>query len=281
MLALSRVKKNIEFNHRFSSILEVLKSIAVAQFHALEHKLGTFEPFDRALGSFFDSIDTKTIAHPFLVPGNRPKAVVAITSDQGLLGGLNVRVASSAIGSMNTNRDQLIVIGAQGKAFARYGNVSFVSFPGVCDEERYQQALSLRDYLFQKVNEGQFASIQVVCARALSLVSQRIELITLLPLSREESQPKSNIEWTQMIFESSPESILEYLAFLWVGERLHQIFGMSRLAELGARYIHLEESTQRIQEMTKKLKLQYFRLRHEMIDQSMRELFAARSLYAA
>ena len=33
-------------------------------------------------------------------------------------------------------------------------------------------------------------------------------------------------------------------------------------------------------EIDKKLQLKYFRARHEVIDQQMRELFAARALYA-
>jgi F0F1-type ATP synthase gamma subunit len=55
---------------------------------------------------------------------------------------------------------------------------------------------------------------------------------------------------------------------------------MSRLAEMGARFTHLEEATQKIQELNQKLRLQYFKFRHEVIDQNMRELFAARALYA-
>ena len=54
---------------------------------------------------------------------------------------------------------------------------------------------------------------------------------------------------------------------------------MSRLAELAARSVHLEGSTQELQRRGKKLHQQYFRRRHEVIDNSMRELFAARSLY--
>ncbi len=280
MLALTKVKKNIEFNQRFTSILEVLKSIAVSQFHSLEHKLEGSESFDQALQSFFASIDIKKMDHPFLNSGNRPAAIIAITSDQGLLGGLNVRVTNTAIGSMNPAQDQLIVVGDQGKIFARYGKIPFIAFPGVRDEERYQQAISLRTYLFGKMKEGQFGSIQVVYPRALSLVNQRVESAALLPLARQESEAPSVVDWSNMIFESSPAHVLEYLAFLWVGEKLNEIFGMSRLAELGARFVHLEESTQRIDETNKKLKLQYFRLRHEMIDQSMRELFSARVLYA-
>ena len=91
-----------------------------------------------------------------------------------------------------------------------------------------------------------------------------------------KAEATSEFDSTNVILESSFGSMVEYLAFLLIGRKLGDIFGLSRLAEVGARYVHLEGSGQRLEEMTKKLKLKYFRLRHEVIDQSMRELFSAR-----
>jgi F0F1-type ATP synthase gamma subunit len=51
---------------------------------------------------------------------------------------------------------------------------------------------------------------------------------------------------------------------------------MARLAELAARFSHLETSKGKVDQLNKELKLQYFRQRHEMIDKNIRELFCAR-----
>jgi ATP synthase F1 gamma subunit len=285
MLALLKVKKNIEFNQRLGSILEVLKSIAVSQFHILEGKLSVFEPFGKVLESFFSLVDMNKVKHPFMeARQDTPVGVIAITTDQGLLGGLNNRVMNAAIHILNSRGGELIVLGEQGKTYARYAKIPFSGFPGIVDDARQRQALELRDYIFEKLGEGRFGAVQVVHPRSLSLINHRLEEVTLLPMSRPEKEKteksENEVDTSQMIFESSLEGILEYLSYLWVGQKLSDIFGLSRLAELGARYMHLEESTQRIQEVNKKLKRQYFRCRHEMIDQSMRELFSARALYA-
>ncbi len=282
-LAITKVKKDIEFNKRFNSIIEVLKAIAVSQFHILEKKIKVFERFDPILQEFFDSVDTENLQHPFLGSGEvqGPRIVVGVTSDQGLLGGGNMRIVKTAIGLMDSERDLLVVIGEQGKKFARDSHVSFEAFPGIQDDQRYAQARALRTYLFKQVATGMFRSIQIIYNRAFSLVNQRMEINTLLPVSRTEGKSSApRVSLSQMILETSFGSILEYLIYLSMGRKLNDIFGMSRLAELAARFVHLEESTQRIQELNRKLTLKYFRLRHELIDQSMRELFAARSLYA-
>jgi len=276
MQALTKVKDEIEFNKRFHALVDVLKSIAAAEFHSLEEKLKVFGFFDEALDGFFDLVDTKTLRHPFVTSGNRPTLMVAVTSDQGLLGGLNLRVVASAMGLMESAEDELIIIGEQGKSFARGGRRSFVSFGGIRDDKREVQARQLRNYLMKRVIADRFGYIKVVYPRALSLTHQQVEVATLLPLAKKDAKGPKEFGLKDMIFESSWESIVEYLGFLLIGRRLGDIFGMSRLAEVAARYMHLEESGQKLDEIAHKLKLQYFRLRHELIDASMRELFSAR-----
>ena len=280
MLALTNIKKDIEFNKNFRSLLEVLKSIAISQFYLLEKSLKTFEKFDDYMQFFFESLDLNAVQHRFLREDSGPLGVVAITSDQGLLGGLNMRVVSTAVGLMKSNQDELVVVGDRGQTYARDFQSNFTAFPGIRDDQKEAQATALRDHLFAKAAQGRWGSVQVVYPKALSLINQRVEIATLLPFTRKTREAPATEKHPQdLIFESSVESILEYLIFLSMNQKLNEIFAYSRLAELGARYMHLEESTQKIQELNQKLKLRYFRLRHESIDQSLRELFSARVLY--
>jgi len=324
MLALTKVKKEIEFNQDFRSLIEVLKSMAVAQFHVLEKKLWLYQEFDQVLDEFFQSLDLKTLQHRFLVSGtgDSPGVVVAVTSDQGLLGGLNLRVVTTAMGflqtapgeidfegkaseatpigeenaagginlqivnkaahSMRSERDELVVVGERGQIYARERRIPFTSFPGIQDEKQEEQVKTLQHYLFKRLMEGHSGALRIVHPQSLSLVNQRIEEIPILPYSKplKEGKPSLAGDLSEMLLESSRGKMLEYLTFVLIGHKLKQVFSLSRIAELGARYLHLEESSQRIQEMNQKLKLRYFRLRHEIIDQSIRELFSARSLYA-
>lgn len=280
MIPLLKLKKDIQFNNNLYSILGTLKSVSVLQFRMLEQKLKVFAPFEKSLGDFFKAIDFERIKHPFLGSSKGRVGIVAVTSDKGLLGGLNNRVVNGALGILKDRGGSLVVVGEQGKVCAQHYKVSFTAYPGIMDDARYPQAYELRDYLFTQLQAGHFEAVQVVYPRALSLVNYRIEVASLLPLTGFQTEKTEPVDMSQFILETSLTSILEYLAFLWVGQRLGDIFGMSRLAEMGARFTHLEEATQKIQELNQKLRLQYFKFRHEVIDQNMRELFAARALYA-
>lgn len=281
MKTLSILKKDLEFNSSLSALIEALKNIAVSQFRSLEQKLKSYEKFFLLNDSFFEFIDISRIEHPFLAPKNKSQMVVAITSDSGLLGGLNMQVVATAIRELQKIPGKLAVIGERGKIYARESGIPFVAFSGIEDEKRYVQAMEVRDYLVNKVSLDSIGYLKVVYPYPVSFTVQRVEIISLLPYTPVSSgQAKPGQIPTDIIMESAPGDIVEYLVYLWLGQKFYELFGLSRLAEFAARFVHLEESLQKIKEMDRKLRLQYFRVRHELIDRNMRELFSARLLYA-
>ena len=282
MAAATTIKKQIDFNKQFRSLLEVMKLVAVSQYHILERKLQYFDLFGAVLTEFFDSIDVTRVNHPFLNGGDKPIGVLAITSDAGLLGGMNMQVISKAIEILSRQPGKLIIIGERGQIYAQGFGMSFTYFTGIIDNERYSQAMTVRDYITQEILSGSLGGLKVVFPRALSLVMNKIEVETLVPFTRPESGgvPPTASDPNKIIFETTPGEVAEYLVYLYVGERLYEVFGMARLAEQAARFVHLEESCQKIQDMNSKLLLQYFKRRHEIIDSNMRELYSAKKAYA-
>jgi ATP synthase F1 gamma subunit len=282
MLPAIHIKKTIDFNKGFRSLLEVLKLVAVSEYHNLEKKLKTFERLQDILTLFFDSVDVSKIHHPFLDPGDKPMAVLAVTSDAGLLGGINMQVVLKALEIVRQNNGKLVIMGDRGLIYAQDAGFPFVHFPGIVDAKRAVQAFEMRDFLTQKILQGEYGALKVVFPKAHSFVVHRVEVVTLVPFISAETEgtAKKTIQSEDMIFESSSKDIVEYLVYLIIGQRLFEIFGMARVCEQAARFVHLEESCSKISDMNKKLLLQYFRRRHEIIDANMRELFSARSLYA-
>jgi len=282
MKVLSQVKKDMEFNKGLHSLVEVLKTIAVSEFHILEQKIKTFERFSDTLEGFFELIDINNITHPFVNPKGLPAGIVAVTSDKGLLGGLNMQIMTTAASVLDKSPGKLIIIGERGELFVRERNISAAVFPGIQDAERYSQAMGLRNYLVNEVLVGKLGAIKIVYPRAISFTIQRVEVMEFLPYTPSDKKD-SGVQteaWLNTILESRAGDIIEYLIYLLMGQRIYEIFGWSRLAELAARFIHLEESSQKLERLNKTLRLQYFRIRHELIDRNMRELFAARSLYS-
>jgi F0F1-type ATP synthase gamma subunit len=130
------------------------------------------------------------------------------------------------------------------------------------------------------VLSGSFGSFKVVYPRPVSFTVQKVDIVSFLPFA-PSSEKKKEISFlpSDIIMESNPGKSTEYLIYLWMGQKIYEIFGLSRLAEFAARYVHLEESAQKLKDIDEKVKLEYFRVRHELVDRTMRELFAGRLLY--
>ncbi len=279
MAFINEVKKDIDFYHGLSAILKVMKGIAISQFHMFEKRIKTFDKFNEIVEGFLGSVDLERIRHPFINPTSDILGIVAVTSDAGLLGGLNMRIINTALSALTKAKGKLIIVGEKGAVYAREKGVSFVHMEGIKEEYMLSQAIGLRNYIVKEIAKGDLGKVKIIYPRAYSLITQRVENETLLPYGKQGSPHSSRLDLDGFILESSVGEVAEYLVYLWLGKRIYEIFNMSRLSEFAARYTHLEDCTKKIEDLDKKLKFKYFRLQHELTDRGMRELFAARLIY--
>ena len=278
MIPIAQLKGDMEFYKSLGSLIEVLKLVAAAQYQILEKKIKTYGLYLDALSQVFKWLDMQQVRHPFVSLNNNPEAIIAITTDAGLLGGLNSLVMNKALEQTAKDGSRMVIIGKRGQLYVRKREMVYANFPGVDDDKRLQQALKLRDYIIENVLNAKFGKVTIVFPRALSFTSQSIEVLQVFPFVTEDRQTMNNLQLSDIILESKFGDIVEYMIHLWLGQKIFEIFGMARLAEQAARFMHLEKCTDRIQDLDKKLRFQYFRAKHEIIDQNMRELFAARLL---
>ena len=284
MPSITTVKNEREFYRDFYTLVNVLKTIAISQFHSLERKMKTYAELIETVEHFFELLVLDSIAHPFVRPREDvPLGIVAITSDRGLLGGLNHRVMTAAFGYMQDKKKPLIVVGQQGQNFMHGLNIFFKGFIVGEDSQRYTRAIEMRDYILAEVLSGRMGAVKIFYPFASSIKSQKVMEVDLLPCTQWPR--KDDRRWgegleQEMVLESDPGKLVEYLVYLSMGQKIFEILQFSRLAEFAARTIHLEESAEKIKDIDKKLQLKYFRARHEIIDQQMRELFSARVIYA-
>ncbi len=279
MSNIATLKNDLRFNSELSSIIEALKAISVTQFQIWQERLVVFSEFHRVIEDFLSIIDPSSVSHPFIDSSDKGFLVVGITSDSGLLGALNYQVINACLKEIKENSGQLVVVGERGKVYLKGLDISFISFPGVKEEIRYSQAQSLKGMLVKNILARKAGGLIIVYPKALSMTIQRIEIMRIFPYRRDPGTQVEREAQSQMIKESSFEDIITYLGDLLVGQVLYEAMGMSKLAEYAARVVHLEESAQKLKDIDKKTKLKYFKAKHELVDKSMRELFAARNIF--
>jgi ATP synthase F1 gamma subunit len=309
----TRFKRELRTTTDLMELVDVLKRVALSQFHSLDgtrQRLGwttaessgdgTDPPGRRSaqasepplrladpdaaspalslsivLEDFFRLIPPAHCRHPFLEPPAPPLGMVIVTSDEGFLGGLNSAVIQKALASRDGPTAELMVLGERGSNYFKELGQPFKHFPGIGERIAARRVEALRDYIVAQFLRRAFARVVVVYPRPLSFSHQEVDVVQLLPYARPSGAPGPAAPApTDTILEPSARSIIEYLVKLWVTRKLHEVFWQSRLAELGARAMHLEASFQELGQQRKKQTLQYFRGLHEVTDTSIRETYA-------
>lgn len=278
MIPLAKLKKDVEFNQELTYVIDALKGIALAKFHHLQRRLKVFERFTHEAGDILSLINLDVVQHPFVGSKNETASVLMVTSDQGFLGGLNSQVVTEGIERAGAG-GHLTILGERGANTLRAAKKSFKDYPGIQENQNKELPFEVRDHLMNEVLSGKSGKVYVVYPKPISLAIQKITVETILPCQDWVSKVAKPQSSKGYIWESSPSDVLSYIVSEFIGHRLQEIFAMSRIAELAARVMHLEGSYQELLRQGKKLKHEYFRARHEIIDRSMREVFAAQLLF--
>lgn len=279
MIPLLKLKKDVSFNTELTLLVDVLKGIAASKYRILERQLALFEPYFKAAGDILSLINVRAVAHQFVQPPVATVSAILVTSDAGFLGGLNSQVINAGLREAGP-QGVLTVIGERGAGYLEDLRRRFTKFPGIQDAARAELAEAVRDHVIDQVLSGQVGKVVVAYPHPVSFAVQHVTVETLLPCSAWiPEEPARQGDPQEVIWESRVADVVEYVVAQWIGHRLTELFALSRLAELGARAVHLEGSYQELLQQGKRLKSQYFRAKHEVVDRSMREIISAQLMY--
>ncbi len=281
MITLSTLKQDLEFSRGLGDIIDVLKTTALAQFRSLQLREKINEEFVSGIDDTFSILRTirSNVNHPyFFAREGMGRAIVVVASDEGFLGGLTTLLVNAGLDQRKSSDDEIIVLGERGARYLEDVNVNFTLFPGITDDIEYSEVEELRDYLTRGYRKD-FGEIVIVYPEFISLSSQKITTLRFLPYQGYNRPAGSaGVLPEEVLVEPSFGSAIEILVELWMGVKLLEIFWSSKQSECAARIMHLEGSTQELNQLNRKLSFEYFRQAHSLSDKTIREISVSRNL---
>ncbi len=281
--SLSKLKAEMTFNSDLTRLVDVMKGVAIAQYYVMDRKKVKYGVLNESLEEIFTAYDFRYVKHPFIRVMKPKKLVVLVTTDSGFLGGLNMKVAQGTL-KYDSPDSHYLVIGERGMQYLKEFGKSCQLYPGISqDDTRFALADKLTGDILKFVLKGEYGQVIIGTPHAISFSAQRVEVLNLLPCplffkGKPEKVPTAEDQEKNYILDSKVEGFVEYLTAIWLRKRLLEIFDSAKLAEFGARVMHLEGSFQTLTKNDKQLKLQFFKARREKIDQSLRESFTSQLL---
>jgi len=282
MIPISKLKQNLDFNKNLNEVIEVMKLAATLQFNQFRLSHEPFVEFVNSLENIAGFILQQKTQNIFLKqerPEQLPAAIILVSSDEGFLGELNAVLVNRLVEKMRAG-DHIFVVGKQGEEYLNELMIHFNLLPSLTDKLEFSQIAVLRDEVFALYAKGMISSVSVIYSRFVNLTSQQVESEILLPLSdalsAQITENRSPVYKGEFLFEPDLGAAVEGWVRLWLNFRLFQIFGLSKLAELAARIMHLEGSIQELNKVNQNLKLDYFKYLHGLSDKTIREIYASR-----
>jgi len=292
-MQLNELRRELRFNKELLSLVETLKNVAGSQYHLLEKKKQRFAQFMDSFYEFFRVVDLVDVVNPYVKVASDVTGVVILTSDSGFMGGLNagvIRAGIEAVAHLPRQQVAYVVIGEKGAGVIGDMRLPFHYFEGISQDTIYEQSVVIKDYLMREVGERRMGRVVVAAPRALSFSAQEIQVVDLLPcgilFEREHQEAEALArqgvkrflkDARKVIVESTYEDMVTYLAGIWVTSRLYELFEDGKLAEFGARAMHLEGSLQKVEKEYGTVRQRVTKATHELVDKGMRESFAAKS----
>ena len=276
-------------------ITRAMELIAASRIIKAQQRARAAAPFARELTRSVSAVATfSNVDHPLTTERENPTraAVLLITSDRGLAGAYSssvIREGEQLTELLHSEGKEVRPFLAGRKAAAFYAfrrREVGASWDGFSDSPSYANAREIADTLIEAfltpTDEGGVDEIHIVFTRFVSMLTQKPEIIRMLPLEVVEgAEPPADEELMPLYeFEPDAESVLDELLPLYVASRIQYCLLQAAASELASRQKAMKSATDNAQSLIERLTRDANQARQAEITQEISEIVGGASALA-
>ncbi|HEY8458146.1 MAG TPA: F0F1 ATP synthase subunit gamma [Actinopolymorphaceae bacterium] len=286
-------------------ITRAMELVAASRIRRAQEQVRAATPYAQELTRAVSALVTfSNVQHPLTVERENPKraAVLVITSDRGLAGAYSSSVLREAERLTELLRGEgkevaLYVCGRKGVTYYRFRNRELAAeWTGFSDNPQYANAKLAGETLIEAFKAGSpeaaeaggtdsgsgarggsargVDEIHVVYTRFVSMMTQRPEVIRLLPLEVVEGEEPPSAEEVLPLYEFEPsaEEVLDTLLPRYVENRIYHCMLAAAASEHAARQRAMKSATDNAKELVTTLTREANQARQAEITQEISEI---------
>lgn len=236
------------------------------------------------------SKDTQDFMHPLMERREiRKRGVLAVSTDKGLCGALNVNLGREA---MRFDKDTTIFVAAGRKAaqfIARTKRKLAAEFT-YKDAPVFAEARAISKALQEIFLKGEVDCVDVIFTRFVNTLTQKVEVRRLLPVGELQNllnipggtdemaaavQKGKDSGPLEHLFEPSAAQVLGAILPHFINFAVYQILLEAKASEHSARMVAMKNATDNANQLIKDLTLEYNKLRQANITKELLEITTA------
>jgi F-type H+-transporting ATPase subunit gamma len=268
-------------------LTRAMELIAASRIVKAQQRAKAAGPYARELTRAVSAVATfSNVDHPLTTEKPNPKraAVLLITSDRGQAGAYSSSVIREGerLNQLLRDGDKEIVpylSGRKGIAYYTFRQREVAqSWSGDSDAPSFARAREIADSLIEAflkpTEEGGVDEIHIVFTRFVSMLTQKPDVIRLLPLEVVEGEEAPSAEDVLPLYEFEPsaEDVLDGLLPKYVASRIHFCMLQAAASELASRQRAMKSATDNAQDLIERLTREYNQVRQSAITQEISEI---------
>ncbi len=274
-LALQKDYERIGTIQDLTTVFEAIASIHIAQ---IKDKVVSSTAFFNELWSMYTQLRVGDKEH---VRRTKPEitdrqAVVAITSDGGLIGDIDEKIIAAMLKYEDREHADLYVVGAHGSTLLHQKGVTPQKVFPLPNVEEHVQVSPITDLL------NKYSRATVYYQTYVSLLRQEVSRIDLFSavsaLGQASKADEEVISSLDYVFEPSLPEIIEYMESVMVQIALGQVMLESKLAQYASRFNAMTAAKTKANELHRGLDLALHRAKRSEADERTKEILSAMKL---
>ena len=295
MPSLRDIRRRIRSIRNTAKITKAMELVAASRLRRAQMRVTAARPYADAMRQLIAELggiapSGGEALHPLLVQREvRNVGVLLVTPDRGLAGALNTNVIrrGSEVILENERGDrrevQIVTVGRKGQDFlVRRGRHLLGTFIGIIDRVTYDDVIPIARVIMDSFVNGSIDRALLVYPRFISTLTQRPEVVQLLPIERQQTDGQAQQQRRlDYIFEPDPQSILEQLLPRYIEVQIYRAILETAASFFSAQMVAMRNATDNANDLVSSLSLTYNKVRQANITREVTEIASAAEAMAA
>jgi F-type H+-transporting ATPase subunit gamma len=256
-----------------------MEMVAASKMRKAQDRMRAARPYARKIHSTIGHVAMANAEyrHPFMIEREvRRVALIIVSTDRGLCGGLNVNLFKKAVGEMRRFRDQgvevdLCLFGNKALGFfKRLGGNIIAEATHLGDRPRMTDLVGGIKVVLDGFREGRIDQVLLVENKFINTMTQQPVVSQMLPTAPSQEQELKH-HW-DYIYEPDTHPVLDTLLERYVESMIYQAVVENVACEMAARMVAMKSASDNAGSLIKELQLIYNKARQAAITQEISEI---------
>ncbi|CAH1076258.1 F0F1 ATP synthase subunit gamma [Candidatus Nitrotoga sp. 1052] len=281
MAGSKEIRTKIKSVENTRKITRAMEMVAASKMRKAQERMRAARPYAEKIRQVAAHLSRANpeYKHPFLVKRDVIKnvAVIIITSDKGLCGGLNTNILRLVVARMKELEGEnkgisICAIGNKGFSFmSRIGAKVKSHMTGLGDIPHIEKLIGAVKVMLDAYNAGEIDAIYISYNGFVNTMKQEPRMEQLLPLSSESLEPANGSTW-DYIYEPDAKAVVDELLVRYIESLVYNAVTENQASEQSARMVAMKAASDNAKEVIGELKLIYNKARQAAITKEISEI---------